>query len=206
MSTGLGRLGDEVRLLEAHLDRAPGHPVLHAALAGACADLGRSREARRAAKAAVAALGPPGSGPELQAIAHLARACRILGEAKLAAELHARLLPWRDRHIVAPLAAAYLGPAEAFLAVLAHTAGSGRAAAAHVEAAIDACDAAGCPQVRAHTQYEHALALLRRGGRFDAQEARRQLREAEATARRHDLSGLLAWIARLRREHGIAPD
>lgn len=205
-SAGRGSLGDCAGILEAAAVETGSHPVTRATLAGAYSDLGRDEDARRELDSALTALAGSGVFRRMflpQTLAGLARPCRRLGDAQLAESIFEQLQPWRGLHVVAPPAAAYVGPVDGFLAMLASTARKWSLASELFETALAAADQVGCPQLQAHIQYEHAIALLARGGAVRAHAAGLHLREAEATARRLGLTGLLGWIEALRRDSGI---
>ncbi|HYD47974.1 MAG TPA: AAA family ATPase [Terriglobales bacterium] len=189
-----GRMGELVAVLELFVRRYPRQPVGHANLAAIYAELGRSAEAEQSMARAldISVL----SGPfRMLLIPHvaaaLARVCAHLGDAATARTLYAMLQPWRGTVVVAPPAFAMVGPADAYLALLAQCTGEWQRAVQHYEEAIAICEHMGNWAVRAHIQYEYARGCLaHRSGR----KARRLLAEAKRTAIELDLVGLGHWL------------
>ena len=118
---GPGEIGTQVR---AYADALPAMPIWRAALAAALAAEGRLDEARlefaRIASGGFSSL--PRDNLWFVAIALLAEAAGPLQERDRARELHALLAPFSGRNLVLPTAA-FLGPADMWLGILASIAG-----------------------------------------------------------------------------------
>jgi len=118
---GPGEIGAQVR---AYADAVPAMPIWRAALAAALAAQGRLDEARwefdRIATGGFSSL--PRDNLWFVAIALLAEAAGPLHERDRARELHALLAPFSGRNLVLPTAA-FVGPADMWLGILARVAG-----------------------------------------------------------------------------------
>jgi hypothetical protein len=94
----------------------------------------------------------------MPAIAELTHACRMLGDAHLAATLYQHLLPFTGRIVTSARGAQAYGPVDYFLGLAAHTAGNPRAARQHLSTALhlsEVCDASGW----AHAARQHLTTL-----------------------------------------------
>jgi hypothetical protein len=122
----------------------------------------------------------------------LGEACSHLGDADRARELHAQLLPYRDRMVQVTQAACF-GSAERFLGLLAATFGDLDAASEHFEAALARNAERDNLPLIPFIRVEYAQKLLAAGR--DADRARQLLatayREAEA-------AGITMLVARLK--------
>lgn len=118
---GPGEIGAQVR---AYADAVPAMPIWRAGVAAALAAEGRLDEARsefdRIADGGFRSL--PRDNLWMVAIALLAEAAGPLQERERARELHALLAPFGGRNLVLPTAA-FLGPADMWLGILARIAG-----------------------------------------------------------------------------------
>jgi tetratricopeptide (TPR) repeat protein len=124
---------------------------------------------------------------EMAALAELAS---LFGDAERAAELYDLLLPYADRNAVAQLTRTYDGSVQRFLGILATTAGRLDDAVRHFEAAAEKNARMGAQPALAWTLFDHAGALLRRGGRSDAGTAASLLTRCRELAEAHGLRGL----------------
>lgn len=124
----------------------------------------------------------------------LGEACSHIGDVERARELHAALLPYRDRMVQVTQAACF-GSAERFLGLLAATFGDVDAAAEHFEAALALNADRGVLPLIPFIRVEYAQRLLARGTPADAERARELVgtayREAEA-------AGIAMLVARLK--------
>ena len=121
---GASSIGDAVR---AYADGVPAMPVWRAALAAALAATGRTAEAQREfdrlAADDFAAL--PRDNLWFGAMALLAETAASLELGERALELHRKLAPFAGRNIITPTAA-FLGPVELWLGILARVAAAAR--------------------------------------------------------------------------------
>ena len=124
----------------------------------------------------------------------LGEACSHIGDVERARELHAVLLPYRDRMVQVTQAACF-GSAERFLGLLAATYGDVDAASEHFEAALALNADRGVLPLIPFIRVEYAQRLLARGTPADAERARELVgtayREAEA-------AGISMLVARLK--------
>jgi len=195
-----GRMNEMVGLVEAFAASYPTQPIGHASVASVYCELGRVDEARIAFARAMEMIdhtGPFGAVVGRQVAAALARPCVRLGEPAAARLLYERLLPARGTFLVAFPAVSCIGPADAYLALLAESAGRWRTAYALFRSAIAACERSGNRAIEAHTRYELARALLARGTR-ERRQAHELLERAATIARELALDGLAGWIESLR--------
>lgn len=143
----------------------PSVVVWRAALAMLYAEIGERREARIELDAlyadGLAAL--RFDLTYLFSLACLAEALRACGEPHEAEVVHAKLLPYADRNVVAgPLY--YMGPVAYYLGILAAAAGRPADAAAHLEAGLAAARSVGAAPYVARIQLQLADALASCGG------------------------------------------
>ncbi len=129
---GPREIGDQVRLWA---DAVPAMPVWRAGLAAALADEGRMSEAQLEFDrlAADRFCGLPRDNLWFLAVAMLAEVASALGARGPARELHSQLAPYSGRNIVLPTAA-FLGPVDMWLGVLARVAGDREEALARLAA------------------------------------------------------------------------
>ncbi len=126
------------------------------------------------------------------ALAYLADACAIVGDAALAGLVYPELAPLAGGTVVVGHGVACYGATDRFLGVLAGTFGDHDCAVDHFERALEVNERTGAATWTAHTLYEYGRALRRRGGSGDARRAAELLSEAAALAGRLGLPAVLA--------------
>jgi tetratricopeptide (TPR) repeat protein len=173
-------LEDEVRHLAETL--RPGS-IWFCALANLCGEIGREEEARNLFDSLAAqefSAVSPDYGWAV-GLGHLAETCVRLRDSKHAAVLYRQLRP-HDGRFVAFSWIAFHGPISRYLALLAATAGHGREATDHFEAAIHSCQTLGARLWTARVQCDYAKFLMERGQPADRGKALelRQLAASEA--------------------------
>ncbi|MEA2444573.1 MAG: eukaryotic-like serine/threonine-protein kinase [Thermoleophilales bacterium] len=179
-----GRLAELDEPISAAPDLYPSVPTWRCALAYALAEQDREADCRaqfeRCAEDDFGAL--PRDGNWLTGMAYAARTCGYLGDAERAAVLHGQLLPYRRLNVVTGLGISCLGSVEHYLGILAGTAGMYEDSEAHFAAARAMHEQLRSPPLVAHTDHQHARALLARGGQDDLTRAGDLLASALATA------------------------
>ncbi len=200
---GSGAIGEQVR---AYADGAPAMPCWRAGLAAALASSGRSEEARlefdRLAAGDFAAL--PRDNLWLTAMALLAETTAALKDATGAAAVHAQLAPFAGRNVVLPTAA-FLGPVEMWLGILARVEGRHADALAHLQAARRASIRNGARTSLARIAVEEASVLIAQGGRAAGERAATLLAQAASSCEDMGLTVLLHRVAVLQGRLGEAP-
>jgi class 3 adenylate cyclase/tetratricopeptide (TPR) repeat protein len=193
-----GRTGEAEELMRPLLeDFGSGVGVIRAMVAWSYADLGRIDEAR--------ALLEEHRGPGftelprdylwLLSVAVSARVCATLGDAEMAAELTALLLPHRPEMVQSQ--SIFLGPVAHYLGLLATTLGQLDEANDHFAASVASEERIAARAMLVHTQLEWARTLLLRRQPGDTDQARDLLTAAQAGARELELTGLEPRIAAL---------
>jgi hypothetical protein len=124
----------------------------------------------------------------------LGEACSHIGDVERARELHAVLLPYRDRMVQVTQAACF-GSAERFLGLLAATFGDVDAASEHFEAALALNADRGVLPLIPFIRVEYAQRLLARGAAGDAERARALVHAAYGEA---EAAGITMLVARLK--------
>ena len=124
----------------------------------------------------------------------LAEACSHLGDAIRARQLHAQLLPYRNRMVQVTQAACF-GSAERFLGLLAATFGDIDLASEHFEAALALNAERGVLPLIPFIRVEYAQRLLARSQGTDAERARELLVTAYREA---ETAGIAMLVARLK--------
>jgi tetratricopeptide (TPR) repeat protein len=124
----------------------------------------------------------------------LAEACSHLGDAIRARQLHAQLLPYRNRMVQVTQAACF-GSAERFLGLLAATFGDIDLASEHFEAALALNAERGVLPLIPFIRVEYAQRLLARNRGGDADRARELLVTAYREA---ETAGIAMLVARLK--------
>src|SRR5262245_60814 len=155
----IGALGESLeQSIATFADSYPGMHSWPCTLAVAHAEAGRTE----AARALVERLGGnaftdvPRDVHFFPALAMLAEAVHLLGDAERAEQLYPLLLPHADRNVVASWwSPTYIGSVERFLGLLAATAGRPDDAARHFEAAERANAPLGLPSHLAHAKADH---------------------------------------------------
>jgi tetratricopeptide (TPR) repeat protein len=201
---GPREIGAEVR---GYADGVPAMPVWRAALAAAFAARGRTAEAQleldRLAADDFAAL--PRDNLWFGAMAALAEAAASLGLRDRALELHAKLAPFAGRNVVTPTAA-FLGPVELWLGILARVGGLGEQALEHLLRARRSATRNGSRLILARIDVEEAEVLVAVSGADAAARAEQLVEQAEVECAEMGLSSLLEQVQRLRErlERGAA--
>ncbi len=127
-------------------------------------------------------------------IAYLAEVCAFLGDARRAEVLHALLLPYQSRNIVAGTVVACFGAGARHLGMLATVAGRWEDAERHFEQALAINTRQGARTWIAHTQAAYADLLRLRGGAADFERSASLRDAARDTAQALGLAGLLAKL------------
>ncbi len=204
MQHGAGKIGEAVR---GYADSVPAMPVWRAALAASLAATGRSAEAQlefdRLVADDFAAL--PRDSLWLASMAALAEITAALGLRERALELYAKLAPYAGRNVVTPTAA-FLGPVEMWLGVLARVGGRPGQATAHLERARTSARRNGDRMSLVRIDVEQAEVLIDVGGEDERALAETLLAPAVAACEDMGFTSMLEQIARLRtRAGGDAP-
>jgi hypothetical protein len=191
----LERLESPVRY---YAERFASVPGWYCVLALLLAETGRADEARETIDAFAADdfRGLPLDGIWLGAVAHLAEAAAVLGDATHAGALCELLEPYADRNIVVGLAAVCAGSASRHLGLLADLLGRRDDAIAHFDAALAMNERMRARPWVARTQVEMARVLAQApGGREQAAEL---LDAGLAEARRLGMPRLVQTAERVR--------
>jgi tetratricopeptide (TPR) repeat protein len=187
---------EEVR---GYADGVPAMPVWRAALAASFAARGRAAEAQleldRLAAGDFATL--PRDNLWLAAMAALAEAAAALGLRDRALELHAKLAPFASRNVVTPTAA-FLGPVEMWLGILARVGGLGEQALEHLLRARSSATRNGSRMILARIDVEEAEVLAAAGEAGAGARAEQLVAQAAVECAEMGLSSLLDQIERLR--------
>ncbi len=124
---------------------------------------------------------PDGNRPP--ALALLAEACNMLGDARRAAVLYRLLLPFEARNIIVATSALCYGPAARYLGLLAITLGRFDDADRHFADSAAMCERMGARPWAAHNERDWALMLCARDHPGDRERAAALLASALSTAR-----------------------
>jgi hypothetical protein len=136
-------------------------------------------------------------------LCHLAEMAVVTGDEEMMAALSKPLEPKKaDFAHWGLMGMVWEGPVRRYLALLADGMGDAASADQLFDRARDQCLAAGATPMTARIAYEHARSLARRKADEDAQRATRLLEEGKRTAKRLELSGLLAQIENLQNDLG----
>jgi len=127
-------------------------------------------------------------------LCYLADVCDYLRDAERAAMLYEMLLPFARLTVVLGNATVCLGATSRFLGQLAATMARWEDAEAHFEHALELNGRMAATPWMAHTRFQYARGMMRRGRRDDAQRAMQLLDEAVAAARQRGMHGLLSRI------------
>jgi transcriptional regulator with XRE-family HTH domain/tetratricopeptide (TPR) repeat protein len=130
-------------------------------------------------------------------LAYLSDVCAYLGDRERAARLYALLLPYDGRTVVVGGATACYGAVARFLGMLATTFEDWQAAEGHFQEAIALDERIKAWPWLAHSRFEYACMLLRRGRRADQQRALVLLQEAESAAQSLGMVNLAKMVAEL---------
>jgi predicted ATPase/DNA-binding XRE family transcriptional regulator len=130
-------------------------------------------------------------------VAYLSDVCAYLGDRERAARLYALLLPYDGRTVVVGGATACYGAVARFLGMLATTLEDWQAAEGHFQDAIALDERIKAWPWLAHSRFEYASMLLRRGRTADQPGALALLQEAESAAQNLGMLDLAKNIAEL---------
>ncbi len=161
------------------------------------AELGMEDEARRVLRR-FAADGLDDLRPSLwlAALAYLADACGMLGDADLAALVYRELEPYEESNVMVGHLVSCYGSADRYLGTLSAVLGEWERAEQHFHSALMLNRRLGARTWVAHTAFEYARMLLARRAGDDRARAASLLREAAALA---DVIGMRALAARIGR-------
>ncbi len=179
-----GRLGELAPALTGFATQFAALPIWRCSVAVFHCELGNYEAARRefdslAAQNFAALLSDANRPP---ALALLAEACNMLGDAQRAALLYQFLLSYAERNIVVATSAICYGPAARYLGLLATTLARWEDAARHFADALTMSERMGAKPWTAHTQHDYARMLLARNQKGDQEKAMRLLDLALSTA------------------------
>ena len=127
-------------------------------------------------------------------ICYLAEVCGRLGDEKRAMTLYELLLPYADLTVVVGNATICLGATSRFLGQLATLLGRWDAAEAHFEHALALNARMEAATWVAHTRFEYARMLQRRGRREDAERASAMIGDTSVVAQQLGMEGLMSRI------------
>jgi class 3 adenylate cyclase/tetratricopeptide (TPR) repeat protein len=194
-----GRLAEVAGLFRRFVDENPGDRTWRPGLALIASDLGFEDAARKAFDdmAAIDGFAQPDDAKRGLTLSYLAEVCARLGDAARAEQLYEQLLPYRDNMILAPVATVCCGAAARFLGMLAGVGGDWARVEEHFEAALDIDERMHAWPWLAHTQYEFAALILRRGKAEDRWRADLLLSTAAETAVRLGMPALRKQISAL---------
>jgi class 3 adenylate cyclase/tetratricopeptide (TPR) repeat protein len=194
-----GRLAEVAPLFRRFVDENPGDAAWRPGLALIACDLGFEAAARKAFDEMAAADGfaLPADAKRGLSLSYLAEVCARLGDGARAEQLYELLFPYRDNLILAPVATVCCGAAARYLGMLAGTIGSWAAAEEHFEVAQALDEGMQAWPWLAHTQYEFAALLLRRGRVEDRTRAEMLRSTAAETAARLGMSALQKQVSML---------
>jgi predicted ATPase len=197
-----GRLGELEPALTGFATQFAALPIWRCSVAVFHCEQGNYEAARREFDALAArdfaALLPDANRPP--ALALLAEACNMLGDAQRAALLYQLLLPYAARNIVVATSAICYGPAARYLGLLATTLARWEDAARHFADALTMNERMGAKPWIAHAQHDYARMLLARGQAGDHQKAKELLDHALATAQELGMKSLVEKVELLRRQ------
>jgi DNA-binding CsgD family transcriptional regulator/tetratricopeptide (TPR) repeat protein len=194
----LAELAPAVRVLAAEGGReGPWRPGLVAVLA----ELGMEQEARQElSRIAAEGLDRFRASLWLATLVYLTDACAALGDEEMAAILYPELEGLEGSNVMIGHLVACYGAADRYLGMLAATLGEAERAERHFESALERNRSMAAPTWVAHTKYEYARFLLRRGnGNRDRAEA--LAGEAARLAEQAGMEGLRGKIRSL----GVRP-
>lgn len=197
-----GRLPEMEALVAQAFAEYPGYRLFRCLLALVHAEAGRAANAAALGREVVE------GGDEALAfdngwlfgMALLAEVCAQLDDAHLAGQLYPRLAPFHD-HVAAAAGEVLAGSVSRSLGQLASVLGRLDDAERHFTDALRVHRAMGANVWVAHTQYDHAAALLRRGRAADRDRASRLLADALGLCQHNGLVAIAAKISAL----GVAP-
>ena len=195
-----GRLGEVLAVLRGLVGSVPRDSLWQPGLALICAELELHEPAREAYEALTAGdfAGITRDGMWLTNVVFAAEVCARLGDRPRAATLYRLLEPYAGRNVVTGTNIACFGAVDRYRGMLAALTGDDASAAAHFAAAVALDERGGGRPWLAHSRFEWARWLARRGG--DAAPARAQLGTALALSRELAMAGLARRCEALQRE------
>jgi len=203
LQQGVGAITDLVR---AYADGSPAMPCWRVGLAASLAASGRSAEGRleydRFAADGFAAL--PRDNLWLTAMSLLAETVSALQLSAGAAAVYAELAPFAGRNVILPTAA-FLGPVELWLGVLARVEGRHSKALEHLAAARLSATRDGARTSLARIDVEQATVLLACPEAEARERACELLAQAAADCQAMGLTALLARVGELRAQLAASP-
>ena len=169
------------------------------------ADLGLRREARVEFEklAAQDFSGIPRDAVWATCIAYLAQVCAFLNDDRRAPTLYRFLLPYDGRNILAGTTVACYGAAAHFLGLLAATMARWNEAEKHFEDALAMNERTGAKPLLAHTLFDYAAMLSRRGDADNRARAIASLERASALSAELEMRALTERIATLQQRLGV---
>jgi transcriptional regulator with XRE-family HTH domain/tetratricopeptide (TPR) repeat protein len=195
-----GRLGELAPLVRQIASQNPDHAVWRPGLALIYAELGLRADALQEFERLAADNFSLVPRDDLWAtcMLYLAEVCAFLGDAPRAALLYQHLRPYAGRTIVVGFNAAFLGAADHYLGLLCATQGRWSEAEQHYLEALSLSSRLEAWPWVAHTQFEYAALLLKRGRPPDQGYAQQLLDQALETAGRLGMQALAHKAAALR--------
>jgi len=186
-----GRLAEVAPVIKRLLEEDPHEPAWRPGFALIASDLGYKESAHRVLEA-LAATGFEFAfdAKRSTTLAYLAEVCAFLGDEARAEVLYGLLEPYRDMTIMAGVLTVCYGSAGRYLGLLAATLAAWERAEEHFEAALQVNGSMGALPWLAHTQWDYARMLRRRGRVADLERSEALLSEAWTTANRLDMVAL----------------
>jgi len=186
-----GRLPEVAPVIKRLLEDDPHEPAWRPGFALIASDLGYKESAHRVLEA-LAATGFEFAfdAKRSTTLAYLAEVCAFLGDEARAEVLYGLLEPYRDMTITAGIVVVCYGSAGRYLGLLATTLAAWERAEEHFEAALQVNGSMGALPWLAHTQWDYARMLRRRGRVADLERSEVLLSEAWTTANRLDMVAL----------------
>jgi hypothetical protein len=195
-----GRLAQFAPVIRTFLDQEGADSAWRPGLTLACADVGDLQEARKQfdiiANDNFSAIAQ--DSLRQTCLCYLAEVCDALGDTKRAEELYDMLLPYAEFVLVVGNATACLGSTARYLGQLATLLERFDAAEQHFEFAGDLNRRTAAAPWLAHSNYEFARMLIRRGDTGDRGRAADLLADAEHTSRELGMGYLLGKIGAVR--------
>jgi len=136
-------------------------------------------------------------------LAYLSEVCSYLGDAARAATLYELLLPYDGRTVVVGGATACFGAAGRFLGMLSMAMSELEIAERHFQQAIEQNAQMGARPWLAHSQYEYAVMLLKRGAAKDRQRANDLLQESLCASSKLGMAYLVEKVAGLQAQYEL---